>query len=169
MEKALKRRLAPSYPLTLELAVDEGQGFKREFRLCFDFNVCAEIEEKTGVSVLDAKEFLTRWQSAKFLSVVLWASLLPHHSEYASDEGLHVIRSYMDETNLEAISDALFEAYLLYCPEKKRDALRQLVKQGKAESQNPTPPNPQASPSPGPSSTPSPESTSDSAATSSAA
>ncbi len=168
---ALRRRIAPSVPLTLELSDDNGTSFKREFRLCFDFNVCACIEEKIGVNVLDAKDFLSKLKSPKVISVCFWASLLPHHPDYDIDEGLPVIRSYMDESNLEQISNALWEAYLLYCPEKKREALKKLAEQGKSEIEaNPTPsPTTTASPLPGSSSGPSPEAISDSALTNSAA
>lgn len=165
----LRRRIAPSYPLTLELKDDGGQSFKRDFRLCFDFNVCATIEEKIGVNVLDPKDFLPKLRSPRVISTCFWASLLPHHPEYDDADGLIVIRSYMDESSLQQIADALWEAYLLYCPEKKREVLRQLAEQGKADG-NPTPAIPvTSSPLPGSNSGQSPESTSDSALTNSAA
>jgi hypothetical protein len=170
MNSALRRRIAPSVPLTLELKDDGGASFKRDFRLAFDFNVCATIEEKTGVNVLDASDFLPKLTSPKVISVCFWAALLPHHPEYEEfPEGLHVIRSYMGEDNLKQISDAIWEAYLLYCPEKKREALRKLAEQGEKEA-NPTPPSQTTqSPSPGSNSGQSPELISDSATKSSAA
>jgi hypothetical protein len=176
MNSALRRRIAPSVPLTLELLDDGGATFKREFRLAFDFNVCATIEEKTGVNVLDAIDFLKRLISPKTISVYFWAALLPHHPEYDEPEGLRVVRSYMDESNLEKISEAVVDAYLQYCPEKKRNALREIIEKGK-KGENPTqPPKPAepeaaatANPSPGSSSGPLPEATSALAMTNSAA
>jgi hypothetical protein len=171
MNSALRRRIAPSVPLTLQLKDDGGASFTREFRLSFDFNVCATIEEKTGVNVLDASDFLPKLTSPKVISTAFWAALLPHHADYDSDEGLIVIRSYMGEDNLKQISDALWEAYLLYCPEKKREALKKLAEQGAKEQENPTPltPTNEPNPSPGSSSGPLPQATSDSATNSSAA
>lgn len=167
---ALRRRIAPSVPLAIELLEDGGEKRTLNLRLAFDFNVCAMIEEKFGVNVLDAGQFLSKAQSPKIVSGYLWASLLPHQPEYDFPDGLAVVRSYMAEANLEEIWQAILDAYLLYCPEKKRQIIKDALdksKQELSEKQNPTLLSP--NPSPGSSSGQSPESTSASASESSAA
>ena len=127
---ALKRRIAPSVPLKLQLDDDGGTNFVREFRLSFDFNAAALIEEKTGLNLLTA-EVWTSGLSSRSLSVMFWAAVLANHPEYAfpdehgepTDEGLEIIRSYMDVGNTDAIHGALWDAYFISLPKEKREAL----------------------------------------------
>lgn len=137
---ALRRRVAPSVPLTLELEDDAGGKFTRSFRLAFDMNAAAEIEERTGLSLLDAGIWQHINEPVAF-SVMFYAALLANHPEYrtvddegeASDEGLEVIRSYMQESNAEPITEALWKAYLIYLPREKRELMEKL--RAKAEAQ----------------------------------
>ena len=179
---ALKRRIAPSVPLKLQLDDDGGANFVREFRLSFDFNAAALIEEKTGLNLLTA-EVWTSGLSSRSLSVMLWAAVLANHPEYAfsddkgepTEEGLEIIRSYMDVGNTDLIHDALWDAYFISLPKDKRETLEraraELIAAQKA-GRSPlavAPETAPASPSDGSNSGPSPELISASPTTSSVA
>jgi len=127
MSQAIKRRIAPSVPLTLDLKDDSGATFKRDFRLSFDFNATALVEERTGLNLLTA-EVWTSGLSSRSLSIMLWAAVLAHHPEYAGDEGLEAIRSYMDVGNTDPIHGALWDAYFISLPKEKREALEEAKK-----------------------------------------
>jgi hypothetical protein len=132
---ALKRRIAPSVPLTLTLQSDGGESFTLEFRLTFDFNAAAIVEEKTGLNLLTA-EVWTSGLSSRSLSVMFWAAVLAQHPEYdtvddagePSEEGLEVIRSYMEVGNTDFIHEALWNAYFMSLPKEKREALERARK-----------------------------------------
>jgi len=132
---ALKKRIAPSHPLKLELVDDNGSTFTRNFRLSFDFNALARIQERTGIRMLGLEIFGEL--SAKVLSVMFWASVLANHPDYLTvddegeetDEGLEVIRSYMDMSNADAINDACWDAFLLTLPKDRADKLREMKKE----------------------------------------
>ncbi len=142
MSVALKKRIAPSVLLKLDLNDDLGSKFTRTFRLSFDANAAAEIEERTGLSMLSGEA----WQkpSFKVMSIMFWAAVLANHPEYdtedekgnRSDEGLRVIRSYMDVGNALEISDALEKAYMLSLPPDRRAEIEKSVK---AKSSSPQP------------------------------
>jgi hypothetical protein len=143
-DTALRRRIAPSTPLTLELEDDIGGKITKTFRLCFDFNAAAEIKERTDLSLLNG----SIWQhidNPTVFSVMFYAAILANHPEYRTvddegaptDEGLEVIRSYMQESNADVITEALWKAYLAYLPKEKRDLMERL--RAKAEAKNPDP------------------------------
>lgn len=154
---ALKRRIAPSAELVLPLVDDDGAKFTRTFRLSFDFNAIALIEERTGLSLLNGEI----WQhpTAKVLSIMLWAAILAHHDEYDSDIGLAVIRSYMDAGNSAAITRALSDAFIASLSKEQQEAARKKAE----ESKDPLAQQPKAdAASAGSSAGPSPGTTSDS-------
>jgi hypothetical protein len=166
----IKKRIAPSVPLTLELTDDGGATFVRNFRLSFDFNAFARIEEKTGLRMLG----IAVWTqlSAKVLGAMLWAAVLAHHEEYdtidgqgqPTEDGLQVIRSYIDLSNADKIAEALWQAYLLNLPKDKAEMLRKARAEEEAKSKLPNAAAPAETPaqtlSPGSSSGPSPDTTS---------
>jgi hypothetical protein len=129
-ESAVKRRVAPSVPITIELLDDSGAKFTRNFRLSFDFNAFARIEEKTDVRVLGMEIWAKL--SPRVVGAMLWAGVLALHPEYdtedeegePTDEGLEAIRSYIDAGNVDFIGDKLWEAYLITLPKERADALR---------------------------------------------
>jgi len=140
---ALRRRIAPAVSLTLELEDDSGGHLTRTFRLSFDFNAIALVEERTGLTLLAGD--IWKNLSAKVLSIMLWASVLAQHAEYDSEEGLHVIRSFMDAGNADLIAERLFDAYIAGLPADKR---KQLVaaKEKALRGKDPTPEPEQAAP-----------------------
>ena len=121
MQSALKMRIAPSVPLKLELEDDNGSKYVRNFKLSFDANAAALVEEKTGFNMLRGEV----WEKLSFksLSIMLWAAVLANHDEYDCDEGLRVIRSYMGVGNTPQISEAVEKAFLASLPKDKREAI----------------------------------------------
>ena len=167
----LQRMIRPSVPVTLEFSGGEKS---KTFRLSFDFNALARIEEQTGLDMLNVFGIWTK-MSATVLSAMFWAAALAHHPEYDSPEGLVAMRSYLDHDNAERTVEALWQAYLLFLPEDKAAALRKaradaLKKAQEGETENPPPPAmaAPAAESSGSTSGPSPASTSESALASSA-
>lgn len=153
----IKGRIAPSYPLKLELDDDDGGKLIHNFRLSFDFNAFARIEErlpddlkKAGVTMLDLRIWTKL--SAGVVGLMLWAAVLAKHPQYLTvdeegeptDEGLEVIRSFIDLGNATQIGEALWEAYLLNFPKQRAEELRKL----KAGDTVPNGPAPAADPPP---------------------
>jgi hypothetical protein len=134
----LRRRIAPSVPLTLELADDSGEKFTRSFLLAFDFNAMTSVLEQTGYSMLTGE--IWNHVNEKTLSIMFHAAVLLRHPEYASDNGLEVIRSYMDTMNTEAITNALNDAFLLQLPPARRKKVEAAQKQALEQGENPTSP-----------------------------
>jgi len=172
-ESVMRKRIAPSLPLRLELEDADGTKFVRNFKLSFTLNTLARIQEKTGVKVLG----IGIWAeiSPQLMGAMLWAALLPHSPEYdtrdengePTDEGLEVIRSYVDMSNLDQVGEALWESYLLSVPKEKAEFLRK-ARAGKTEGEVPNVPTPETGESTGSTSGQSPDTTSTSAMTSSA-
>lgn len=118
---ALRRRIAPAVPLSLEMVNDDGTKFGVSLKLSFDFNATSALEEKTGLPLV-----LSIWEninSPKIFSAMVWSACLTHQPDYDSEEGLEVIRSYMDGSNVVLVRDALWKAYLLYLPPEVREEL----------------------------------------------
>jgi hypothetical protein len=134
----LRRRIAPSVPLTLELADDSGEKFSRSFLLAFDFNAMTLVLEQTGYSMLTGE--IWNHVNEKTLSIMLHAAVLLRHPEYGTAEGLEVIRSYMDTNNTEAITNALNDAFLLQLPPERRKNVQAAQKRAAGQGGNPTPP-----------------------------
>jgi hypothetical protein len=137
-DTSLRRRIAPSVPLSLELVDDGGATFTRNFRLSFDLNAMTLVQEQTGLSMLNGE--IWNDLNEKTLSVMLHAAVLAHNPEYDCSDGLGVIRSYMDTTNIEKITDALNEAFLLQLPGERQEKIRKAQAAAKEKGENPTPP-----------------------------
>lgn len=146
MQQALKRRIVPSFPLALNLTDDDGTKQTLNFRLSFDYNAFALIQDRTGLEM--ATGDVWRNLRGSVLSVVFWAALLAHHQEYRGDEGLEVIRSYMDAGNTDQITEAILDAYIASLPEEKQAPIRELKE--RALHGDPTKPGPET---PGPAKT----------------
>ena len=169
----LQRRVAPSVNVTLEYP--DG---KASFRLAFNNNALARIEETTGVNLLASPYALWEKLGKSKLGIIFWAALLQDRPELGSDEGLLVARSYLDgEENDLRIFNAVWDAYMLYVPKRQAEALRTARsewehEQASGEGSEPAPVEKKTETSEGPqagsSSGPSPDSTSASAMRSSA-
>jgi hypothetical protein len=138
---ALRRRLPKAAPLVLELEEADGGKFSKSFRLCLDYNASAYIKDKTGVSISNVVDFLTNLGDPRVLSAVFYAAILAHNPEFRtfdgageeSNEGLEVVRSYMDDSNSEAIAEAIWAAYLISQPPERRKALEKMYEEAKAK------------------------------------
>jgi len=120
----IKRRVAPSYPFTLEIEDDKGK-LVLNFRLSFDFNAFARIEEQTKIPMLG----LQIWTklSATTIRAMLWAAVIANHPEFEDEKvGLEAIGEYLRLANVDRVVDALWEAYLLGFTRDKAAALREL-------------------------------------------
>lgn len=142
---ALRRRIAPSVPLAISFE-DENGKFSQIYRVSFDLNVLAEIEEKTGLKSLT--DDIWKNLDANLLRAMLWAALLPKHPEFdtqdrngPTNDGLETVGSWLDAENGERAIDSLGEAYLLYLPKKEADRIREnRRKQEAGEQLDPTKP-----------------------------
>jgi len=137
---ALKRRIVPTVLLELDLAEDGGGTIPLKLRLSFDFNAFALIQERCGLDMTEQNVWAALNPSNA--SVMLWAAVLACHPEYAGDEGLGVIRSYMDAGNYLLIAERLFDAYVASLPETQRNALMTAKEKALRGEPNPTPPPP---------------------------
>jgi len=183
-ETALRRRITPSVPLQLKMADENGETFTLDLRLSFDMNAGMAIQKRTGINIHD----LSMWKDVDeplFLAGVLWGAVLSRHPEYdtedatgeSTDEGLKAIGSYIDDSNRDAVAEALWNAHMLYLsPERrafmetlkaKEEAARQARMRGEAGEPDPPKPAPSRpetetaeSSSAGPTSGPSPDTTS---------
>jgi hypothetical protein len=120
----LKRRVAPSVALELELAQADEPPLRLTFRLAFDFNAIAAAEEVTGRNMLKG-DIWTDLTGAT-VGVLFWASLLAHQPEFAEPGGLEVARSYLDMGNILDVGHAVEDAFLLSRPESDRALAREL-------------------------------------------
>lgn len=166
-ESVMRKRIAPSLPLRLDLEDADGTKFVRSFRLSFTLNTLARIQEKTGLKVLGVGIWAEL--SPKLVGAMLWAALLVTSPEYdtrdedgeSTDEGLETIQSYIDGTNIDRVTETLWDAYLLSLPKDKADILRKARAGGTGEAV-PNEPTPATGESTGSSSGPSPDTTSES-------
>lgn len=128
--KALRRRIAPSFPLKLELLDDSGDTLIRNFRLSLDFNAACDIQARIGSSLLDG----ATWEDTRPITIatMLYAAILAHHPEYETtdgdgnptNEGIEVLRSYMDAGNCKDIQNALFEAFVATLKPERQAEIR---------------------------------------------
>lgn len=136
-EMALRRRIVPSVPLTLNLDDDSGSKLTRVLRLSFDFNAIARIEDMTGISVLRGEIWAKI--NARNLGIILWAASLAHHPDYDSGEGLVVVQSFIDAGNFEEVILAILDAYIVSLPDSQKGIFEDIRKGvAKATSENPT-------------------------------
>jgi len=123
MKNALRKRITPSYPLRLVVRNADDSTFELNFRLSYDFNAMALVEEHTGFSMFDGSIFKN--PSATNVSVLLWAGIQEYcGDDYTGDEGLRVIRSYLDLENVQVAQEAINEAFLVSLPKEQADLIR---------------------------------------------
>lgn len=151
----IRRRIAPTVPLTLTLANEDGSTQTKKFKLSFDFNAVTRAEELTGFGLLSGE--IWKHATAKTLSILFWSAICANHPEYDYDPevddeekdaaGLYAIRSYMDAGNAAEITQALSDAFILSLPEKDRARIK--AAQDKArKNADPTPPATTEEPAP---------------------
>jgi hypothetical protein len=149
MAATLKLRLTPNYPFTLEVEGDAGREML-SFRLCYDFNALALIEEKTGWSLLTGAIF--NHLTAGITLTMFWAGVLAYHPEYATDAGRQVLGSMITHRNAAVVSDAVSEAFIKSLPDDQQARIRDAAEaarkavEAKARGEELAAPSPLASP-----------------------
>lgn len=144
----LRRRIAPAVTLKLELSDDSGDVLIRNFRLSLDFNAACLIQEKTGKSLLDG----ATWEdvSPVTLSTMFYAAILANQPEYdtrdlqgdPTDEGLEVIRSYMDAGNAKQIQEGIFDAFISSLPAARQAEIKVAREKAAEKAKGPNEPAP---------------------------
>src|SRR5208282_369636 len=144
---ALRKRITPSAPVTIKVENSDGSSFELSWRLTFDFNTMALVEEHTGLSMLTGEVFSN--PDARRVSVLLWAAALEHQPEYEGMEGLEAIRSYLTIANTADVLHALDNAFMASLPKEKADELRAAAeaKKNKEAGQAAPPADPTPAPS----------------------
>ncbi len=125
----LRRRIAPSVLLRLELDDQSGDKLVRTFKLSIDFNAACFVQAKIGKSLVDGDT----WDSLtpESLSIIFYAAILANHPEYKTvdddgeetDEGLEVIRSFIDPGNCLQIQDACLDAFVMTLPPARKEKI----------------------------------------------
>ena len=141
MADQIARRMAPYKPFVLVADQFDGTKFSKSFRLCFDFAAFARVKEKTGLELWNSLEAWakTSEDSSRILPVLLWAAVCRNHPEYAGEDGLDALASYIDPRNAGAIGDAVFEAYLLSVPKELADQVKEAIEKANREEESADP------------------------------
>ena len=124
-EVAIRRAIAPATPLTLELEGEQGK-FILNVKLAFDFNAFSRIEAKTGANIFLGNIFSNL--NATNTVVLFWAALQRHNPEYAGDEGLEVVGTYLTIENAPIVANALKNAFLASLSKDSRAAIEKAEK-----------------------------------------
>jgi len=126
-ESAIKRRLTPSVPLSLDVENGDGSTFRVDLRLAFNMNVLAAVRERCKVNLLaDVFGWIDDPLAVK---AVLWAACIPFQPEFDSDEGFEAIGEYMTLENRNDTIEALLKAYTYFVRKDKRDKFVESAKQ----------------------------------------
>lgn len=112
----------------------DGSAFEVNFRLSYDFNAMALVEEKTGLSMMSGTIFANA--TARKTQVLLWAGIVANNPDYAGDEGLEVIGTYLSLDNAAKALDAIMEAFFMSLPKQRAEELKKLKD---AKEADPTP------------------------------
>jgi hypothetical protein len=139
-KSALRRRITPSVPFTLKVEDADGSKFELNFKLSYDFNAMALVEEKTGLSMMSGEVFAN--PSAKKTTVLLWAGIQANNPDYAGDEGLDAIGTLLNISTAAEALLAITEAFFAALPKEKADAIRASIK-----GETPAPADPTNAPS----------------------
>jgi hypothetical protein len=100
-----------------------------------DFNAFALIQERAGLDMTDDRVWAQL--NPTNVSIILWAAVLACHPEYKGDEGLGVIRSYLDLSNYDAVCWKLFDARVASLPEDRRKKIME-AKEAALRGEDPT-------------------------------
>lgn len=123
--KKLAARLQKGVPFLLDVE-HEGGKETLSFRLVFDFNALALVEEKTGYSLLTGTIFVK--PNVRKSVVLFWAAIQQHNPEYIGDEGLEVLGTLLSLKNINKATEAVYEAYIQALPDEKAAIVRAALK-----------------------------------------
>ena len=122
IHNALRRRITPTVPLVLHVEDSDRGSFDVSFRLAFDLNAMALVEEKTGLNMLTGEAF--KEPNASRTSILLWAAVQENNPEYAGDGGLYAIRSFLTLSNAQEVLTAINEAFIAALPREQVAAMK---------------------------------------------
>ena len=122
-QSPLRRRITPSVPFHLKVEDADGGSFTLSFKVSYDFNAMALVEEVTGMSMITGDVFDN--PSCSNISALLWAGIQENHPDYAGQKGLQAIRSCLNIATATEALKAINEAFLLALPKEQADLIRQ--------------------------------------------
>ncbi len=128
MKSPLRRRISPSVPFTLTFEDEQGKA-SFSYKLAYNWNSLALVEEQLGKSVLlDIGDILDN-PSVKNVSVLLWAALQENHEdEFEGAEGLRLIRQNMTVAVAKIARLACADAYTKQLPKEQQEKLKEIMK-----------------------------------------
>lgn len=127
----LRRRITPFVPFSTLVENADGGKFELNFKLSFNFNAMALVEEQTGLSMLTGEIFSK--PSAKHTTVLLWAAIQENHPEYAGQDGLETIGSILTLTSAKDALNAIQKAFVASLPKDKAEQLEKAATDPSAE------------------------------------
>ena len=126
-DSAIKRRLTPFVPLTLEVENGDGTTFAVDLKLAFNMNTLAAIAERSKRNLL--ADVFSWIDDPQAVIAVLWGATLVYQPEFNSDEGYAAIGEYMSLENRVQTIEALLQAYAYFVRKDKRQAFVDSAKQ----------------------------------------
>jgi hypothetical protein len=128
MVTPIKRRVCPAYPLKVEYT-ERGKRESLTLNLVFDFNALALIQERTNLNLLEGE--IWKGLGPECLGVIVWAAARARQEELAGEDGLEIVRSYLDGQNSEAVAEATIRAFAETLPESRKAAYLTLLERAK--------------------------------------
>lgn len=119
----VRRRFTPGVPVTLEVVNEDGSREALSYRLAYNFNAFAAIEERTGLNMLKGELFKNL--NAGNLKVAFWAALLIHQPDYVTDEGFDAVGELLTMENMPTIVKAVRDAFANCLPKEQRDKMNE--------------------------------------------
>lgn len=105
------------------LAVETAEGSANlSFRLLFDFNALALVEELTGYSLMTGAIF--SHLNVTISSILFWAAIQAHNPEYSGPVGLEAVRSMLNLKNSSDAQAAVQEAFIQSLPDAQAALIR---------------------------------------------
>lgn len=139
--KKIENRMLKGVPFILNVETEAGEE-QLSFRLVFDFNALALVEEKTGYSLLSGTIF--NHLDVRVSTVLFWAAVQQRQPEYAGDEGLKVVGTLLSLKNINDAQLAVQEAFLQALPEEQAAKIRAVRDAKVAASPKEVPPSNEA-------------------------
>lgn len=142
-EKKVAKLLAPSVPLALEVEGDPSP-IRLELRLAWTMRAAITIESSlkahgAEVNILQSPGEFWKSLDCTRLAIGIWACASQDQPQYADEEGLEVIESFLTLDNYEAACAALKSAFLESLSKKRRDEILKAEAEGSKPAADPQP------------------------------
>ena len=122
MKSPLRRRITPSVPFILTYE-DESGKYSDSFRIAYDWNTLALVEEQLGKNMLLDIGVVLDNPSIRNVSVLLWAGVQIYQPEYAGEEGLEVLRCNLTIATAKEAKEACTSAFVQQLPPEQVAAM----------------------------------------------